>query len=764
MRNKDVRDQNIYNESMYDSSMCSEKIYDADVECEKLEKEELILDVLREAAQKVEIPESIKPEQMRKKLEEHQSVLTTVDAEEEKMLPAIKKKKRLTYSKALAAAASICIVIGCAVMANRYGLSDNVQSREDVSVNDTEGCDTIADSYDVENAESSDSLSAKGINCAKLTYEDIYASMEEVWQEEEQRKFYYVKEDITNESAELEVGASESVAVDDAMPESVQDLQESDVSGNKSFASTNVQTVGVDEGDIVKNDGRYLYQIVENENRKQTIQIVDTLDGLEELTRLGEFESIEEFYVWENVLVVIENRYLDEYTTTKSSSVIACYDVIYHDNCYHQISVYDISDRSQPEELKTFTLQGRYMSSRVADGYFYGFSRYYANPGEGEADYDAYVPNLDGARLEANHILLPEDGNGTSYLVMVSIDLRNPMGFVQTTGIVSDSDMYYVSANNIYVTYANFDAEEEEGWSSDETTVLRFTYGDGEFSLAADGTIKGTLDDTFSLDEYDDHLRVVSTVREYNREMVNDDRTGEVIGLATVESRQTNALYILDENLTMTGSIEGLAEDEQIYSARFMGNTGYFVTFRQTDPLFAVDLTDPSDPKVLSELKVSGFSEYLHFYGEDQLFGFGMEADEETGRQEGMKLSMFDISDPANVQEAARLNLDEYYYSEALYNHHAILINPAVNLIGFEAEGSDEGDYWKEYLVFSYDDGSFVQKFKLNTKDEEGRYYTTRGTFIDETFYLLSGDGSVESYDLNTGEALGNLEVVSSEN
>ena len=108
---------------------------------------------------------------------------------------------------------------------------------------------------------------------------------------------------------------------------------------------------------------------------------------------------------------------------------------------------------------------------------------------------------------------------------------------------------------------------------------------------------------------------------------------------------------MLNQNLEIIGKIENLAEDERIYSARFFGENGYFVTFRQTDPLFAVDLKDPKNPKILSELKISGFSEYLHFYGEDRMLGIGMEADEETGRTEGMKLSMFDISNPADVTE-----------------------------------------------------------------------------------------------------------------
>ena len=259
------------------------------------------------------------------------------------------------------------------------------------------------------------------------------------------------------------------------------------------------------------------------------------------------------------------------------------------------------------------------------------------------------------------------------------------------------------------------------------------------------------------MDEYDGKLRMVTTVDEYWIESIKDDRTGESIGNKITESCRTNALYVLNQNLDIIGKIENLAEDEQIYSARFMGETGYFVTFRQTDPLFAVDLKDPKNPQILSELKISGFSEYLHFYGEDRLLGIGMEADEETGSTEGMKLSMFDISNPADVQEISKLAMGNYYYSEALYNHRAVLISVNANIFGFEVEGQENGNFKRDYLVFSYENDQFVQKLKLETNNKYGEIYSSRGTFIGDVFYLLTRDGSVKSYDLNTGEKLESL-------
>ena len=146
----------------------------------------------------------------------------------------------------------------------------------------------------------------------------------------------------------------------------------------------------------------------------------------------------------------------------------------------------------------------------------------------------------------------------------------------------------------------------------------------------------------------------------------------------------------------------------------------------------------------------------MHLYGKDRLLGIGMEADENTGTQKGIKLSMFDISDPGNVKEIQKLRLEEFNYSEALYNHRAVMINTPANIFGFEAEGSQKGKYWKEYLLFSYEDENFVARLKLDTKTEDG-YYQSRGTFIGDVFYLLSQDGSVQSYNWKTGQKLESL-------
>ena len=739
-----------------------------------MSKQEKIIQKLRQEANNLDIPQGISPEQMRCKLELMEEWKETEQSGGKSVGREKQKIHRFPMKQMSAVACMLLLILG-ATAVNRYGrLQSGIVQNPDITQKPTEQT-AIVPVQDVPPVSANEEIQTEEHSYPDITYEEIYAAMLPAW---EQEGWFLTKDVVENGMVavpEMDVaesmspsergnGFKEMTAVKESViAESTVSQENSDsmnVAADLAVGTTNVQTPGVDEGDIVKNDGRYLYQSIllpAGEGGGCAIQIVDTKEGLQEIARVEGFDSIREFYVTDNLLIVIENKYRRQPASTPryaEKQYAGCVKLGY-ENYYHEITIFDLSNHTKPEKIKTFTLEGTYESSRVADGYFYGFSRYYATPGEGEADYDAYIPRINGTPLEADRILLPEKRTGTSYLVLISVDLKEPDRIFESTAVLSKGNLYYVSRKNIYVTYLQ-SVGGEEGWVSDSTAILRFSYKAGHFALEAEGEVKGTLDNSFSLDEYNGYLRAVSTVREYRLKKLVDDRTGKTMGSSVEEDRQTNALYVLSPELETVGTIEGLAEEEQIYSARFLGNMGYFVTFRQTDPLFAVDLTIPEEPKILSELKIIGFSEYLHFYGKDRLLGIGMEADENTGAQKGLKLSMFDISDPENVTEIQKLWLEEYNYSEALYNHRAVLISTQANLFGFEAEGSGKGKYWKDYLLFSYEDENFVTRLSLDTKTDEG-YYQSRGTFIGDVFYLLSQDGSVQSYNWKTGEQLERL-------
>lgn len=694
-----------------------------------------MIEMLQKKGKELPIPEGLQPEQMYLFLQEREA--------------AHQARKHWIYPHpghmSLALAACVCLIVGMATGLWQTGIFSPGDSIGKMRADLPETAEKSAGEAVLEEEQEIQEL-------GESSYEDIYACLSGIWEEQK----LCAEEEVYNDSAVGDMEASISAGA----------VQQAET--KRAFAKTNTQVEQVDEGDQIKNDGRYLYQIAEKRQEEDTgeypwrtgIQILDTEGGLKETAFVDDFESLEEFYLWEDLLITIENKYYDCAETTqavKKGAVVEDMAVcgVFREQGYHEISIYEVSDRNQPRKLKTFTLQGMYESSRVSDGYFYGISRFSASPGEGVQDYDAYIPSLDGRRMEPDQIYCPPDADSQDYLVLVSIDLSRPSSLSDSRAILAGSGTYYVSPQNIYVAWYQpvYEIEPQEAEKvKDMTRLLRFSYRKGRFYAQAEGAVPGRLDSSFSMDEYKGKLRLVSTVQEYEAREIVDDRTGQRLGYDYGPATETSGLYILDLSLDVRGKIEGLAEGEMIRSARFLGDTGYFVTFRQTDPLFAADLSDPDQPRILGELKVSGFSEYLHFYGENELLGLGMEADEATGREQGMKLSMFDLTDPANLKEAARYSLKEYDYSEALWDHRAMLVDPEENIIGFEARGDKE-----KYLVFSYRDGAFARELEIDIciKDQGGS--RARGTFIGDRFYLLFGNGAVRAYDRNTKELVGEI-------
>lgn len=699
-------------------------------------------ELLQRKGAELEIPEGLKPEQMQKVLEKH--------AENRKAKQYFILKRRYP---ALVSAACFFLAVGVLFRVWQAGLflpEEGSPQTESLEPEIAEGSDPA------ENPEEEQEF----LGLSGHSYEEIYACLSENWKVYDEEARYSEKEELAFTEGAADLGAEDAAGAELKLKTS-----------ESVFGRTNTQVQQVDEADQVKNDGRYLYQIAGKQQEgtdgadtfRTGIQILDTEGELAETAFVDGFESLEEFYVWEDLLITIENKYYDyasPLSVSKKGALVedaAVCGSLYQEQGYHEISIYQIADRSRPRKLKTFTLQGRYESSRISEGYFYGISRFTAGPGEGVQDYDAYIPSIEGKRMEAGRIYCPADADGTDYLVLVSIDLSDPSSFADSRAVLAGSGTYYVSTENIYVAWYQSVWQIEplkEGSVQDTTHLLRFSYRNGRFYARAEGAVPGNVESSFSMDEYEGNLRIAVTVQEYEAKEIHDDRTGEHLGFDYAEEKETSALYVLSPSLTVKGRVEGLAEGETIRSVRFLGEIGYFVTFRRTDPLFAVDLSDPEHPEVLGELKVSGFSEYLHVYGEGRLLGIGMEADEETGREQGMKLSMFDISDPAELKEVSRLRLEAYDYSEALWDHRAVLIDIGENLIGFEAEGWRENEHRMDYVLFAYEDGEFVQTLKADVRLDGNGYGRVRGTFIGNIFYLLFENGMVRAYDRGSGELL----------
>lgn len=541
--------------------------------------------------------------------------------------------------------------------------------------------------------------------------------------------------------------SQEERAMEDSAPKSAAG---SDSAASGDFSQTNLQEEGVDEGDIVKTDGTYIYVL-----RQDLSLVILKADGKDsqvvsvtELSPEGD-ASIREMYLDGDTVNIL----LSEYTTSlEQTEPETDMDIIYYTDSHRQarILTYDVSDRSKPVQTGDVAQDGSYSESRKNGDYLYLFTRYSPDL-QDTYEESTIVPRLGGSTIPAEAFYVPENLRSCDYLVISSLDISNPGEILDCKVLVSGASTFYVSGENIYIANETYDS------SQTRTEITKFHYGDGQITGMAAGSVKGYLNNSFSLNEYQGNLRVVSTYYgdEYNnvRDMVSN-LTGTYFEQNWTEH---NALYVLDENLEQIGAIEGLAEGETIRSARFFGDTGYFVTFRQTDPLFSVDLSDPADPRILGELKISGFSSYLHFYGENLLLGIGYEADEDTGTISGLKLSMFDISDPANVTEVNRLVLPGITWCPAIEDYKTILADPEKNLIGFFCDN--------RYMVFSYDkENGFTREllydFYSDMLGSDTGYDTMRGLYIGDDFYL-AGNTFLISFDMTENfakESLLNIE------
>jgi uncharacterized secreted protein with C-terminal beta-propeller domain len=252
------------------------------------------------------------------------------------------------------------------------------------------------------------------------------------------------------------------------------------------------------------------------------------------------------------------------------------------------------------------------------------------------------------------------------------------------------------------------------------------------------------------MDEHNGYFRIATTVDQWTQS--ND--SGSLL--------TWNNLYTLDSGMNIAGRLEHLAEGERIYSARFMGDRGYLVTFRQTDPLFVIDLSSPAQPKVLGELKIPGFSNYLHPYDENHILGFGLETEETSSGvfTKGMKLALFDVTDVANPTQMHSLTIGEQgSYSPLLYDHKALLFDKKRNLLGFPISVTEQktGEEWPSEVF----QGAHIYKISLTngfqkqaaiTHQENGEHYDwnhyiQRLLTIGNQLYTLS-ETRVQANDL----------------
>lgn len=636
-------------------------------------KEQEFINQIKKESETVNIPKSLEPEEMEAALKS--------------------RPKKFVWKTAHTIAAAACCLLVCGIA---YGMTKDAEHAGKRGAAGGAG----ADAKELRNS---------GVETVE-DYEEVYEYLQAYAMNASSYDEDGGEVMITEDSAaDMAAGgaemrqqiASEMQKMDAAVPEAA----------SAEYSETNVRQEGVDEADVVKTDGRYLYTLRDN---GRAVVIVDTKDGLKEAAevKLEDPHSIREFYVNNGKLALVGESYREEktksgwYMSTASTFAVT----------------YDLSDPAKPEKIGEVTQSGYYTSSRMSEGHLYLFSQYSVDTASGiePRDTEKYIPLVDGTLLPGNDIYLPTTKQAYMYAVISSVDMKNPDDTKDSKAIFTDGGNLYVSNKNIYWY-------EDRSWYTGDTVIRRLSYQDGKLKAEASGMVGGYIHDSFCIDEYKGYLRVITTEKE------------------------TNSVYVLDEKLKTVGSIEGLAEDERVYSARLMGDVGYFVTFRETDPLFSVDFSDPKKPEIIGELKIPGFSEYLHFYGEDMLLGIGMDVDEDGFTTNGVKLSMFDISDNTDVKEVQKYVMKNVYSADVMYDYRAALIDVGKNIIGFSANSGDG----ESYYVFSYDKDKGFACLMEETINGTG-YQTARGVYIDQVLYVVKGN-IIEAYGMADYKKVGDI-------
>jgi len=495
---------------------------------------------------------------------------------------------------------------------------------------------------------------------------------------------------------------------------------------------TNIQVAGVDEADIVKTDGEYLY-VVSNGNiyilRAYPPEQAKVLSKI----ALGETYAAE-IYVNGDKLAVLGNPYSSP-PVIRADTYTGSAPYAYTGEA--SVKVYDISDRASPVLKRTISLNGTLLSSRMISDYIYVVVNQQAiQPGGNETDFEIVLPKIsigyasqEVQPTEIRYVNVPDVFYYFTIVVAVNVidDAQKPTYETFLTGATT---CMYVSQSNMYLTVPNTNMwirPLESGEVREETLIYRVRLDREKVVFEAQGNVSGYVLNQFSMDEYNGFFRIATT--------------------SLWDQASVNKLSVLDMSLNIVGKLSNIAKGERIYSARFMGDRCYLVTFRQVDPFFVIDLSNPGKPKVLGYLKIPGFSGYMHPYDENHIIGVGKQDNK-------VKLSLFDVTNVTAPRETAKFIVQgEWSDSTVLTDHKAFLFDKSKQLLAFpvsinriEVEGdqySTKG-FWQGAYVFDISlSNGFVLKGKVTHLEYDAdlwdnRYSVRRELYIDNVFYTVS--------------------------
>lgn len=469
------------------------------------------------------------------------------------------------------------------------------------------------------------------------------------------------------------------------------------------YSTTNVQVEGVDEGDLVKTDGEFIYVV-----SGQSVIILKAFpaEEAEALSQIRLNGTLKDIFINGGKLAAFEES--DSKTF---------------------IRVYNVTDRRSPTSTMNVSSDGYYFNSRMIGEYVYAVINSPARLTKGEVALPKIYTTDKVDEIPASDIYYADTPDYSyTFTTVIAVNIQKDEEPSHETFMFGNTRLMYASLNNIYIALREHE----------RTLVYRLHIDGNTIECSASGEVPGYVLNQFSMDEFGDYFRIATTT-----------------GLGT----DKNHVYVLDMSLKTVGRLEGLAPREEIYSTRFMGNRCYLVTFRQVDPFFVVDLSDPTMPKLLGELKIPGFSKYLHLYDENHIIGIGKQGS-------NVKMSLFNVVDVTAPIEEANFIVGTTSNSPVLDDHKAFLFSKSKQLLAlpvsmdtFVVEG---GRYtwhrWQGAYVFNITlEEGFVLRGNVTHQENSTAYeyhlHVKRILYIDNVLCTIS-DKKVKMNDLESLEEI----------
>ena len=596
------------------------------------------------------------------------------------------------------------------------------------------------------------------------------------------------------------------------------------------YSTTNVQVENVDEPDYLKNDAKYVYIVSQN-----TLSIIDAYPA--ESAKLVLKIALDIESQWIQNMFLNNDRLVIFYNGQSQEEIIPQFDFIPRPS-YSPVThalIVDVSDKENPEILKDYTIDGHFRDARMIGDY-----AYFVTNKNIDHQYPRLPIIMESAEplMVPDAFYFDNVERFSNFNTLTAIDIFGD-AITSETFLMGYSGTIYVSENNFYLTYqqnlpygfyeessrdrffdvvvpllpqdlqnkikaikgdsslssarqwteisevlqdsynqmsqsqkenlfekirkalADYDAKIQQ--ESLKTIIHKISIDGDKLEYQAKGSVPGRLLNQFSMDESNDRFRVATTTEYYS----------QYSGMM-----RSNAVYVLDEDLKILGGLDEIAPDESIFSARFIGDRLYLVTFQQIDPFFVIDLSSDT-PKILGELKIPGFSNYLHPYDDDHVIGVGRDTKEignDRVQQLGVKVALFDVSDVSNP-----MVIDDYIigdsstHSEALNNHKAFFFDKRKNLLSIpissdtdslegitEKRIAPDWNRWNGFYILDLDVKNGIDlKGTITHTENDTRYYgmgNSRTFYIEEVLYTVS-DSMLKMNFMNDLEEVNSIKL-----